>query len=109
MKPRSRRYFAIKRFRRYLLQTGSNVRVMTEWSKPIPKYPSGTHPGGLAMIGGEPGPERIFPRIELPTGTRVLPESLFKEGTFDVNITNAFTRHAKATIKKVDHDRPGKI
>lgn len=75
---------------------------MTEWSKPIPKYPPGTiHPGGLATVGGEHGPERIFPRIELPTGTRVIPESLIKEGMFDVKITNAFTPNAQMTAKRV--------
>lgn len=56
MTPRSKRYFAIKRFHRYLSQTMSIVQVMVERATPIPKYLPGTQrPGGIAMVGnGEP-------------------------------------------------------
>lgn len=101
MTPRSKRYFRRKAWQSIYKLGQSIVQHYLDATKPIPKYPPGTHPGGLAMIGGEPGPERIFPRIELLPGTQVMPESLFKEGTFDVTITNAFTPDAQMTVKKV--------
>jgi hypothetical protein len=127
MKPRSKRYFARRWSRKYgetlftkLIPIFEAMDAYMKLTAPRPKYPPGTtHPGGTAIVG-EVGPEllimrdgsrvittsRIFPRIELPAGTMVFPESVIKEGVYDVKITNFMTPEAEMTVKKVDNDRP---
>jgi hypothetical protein len=115
MTPRSKRYFQRKGWKSVYKLGQSIVQYYLDATKPIPKYPPGTiHPGGPAVVGAPSGPEiihmsdgqilreRIFPRVDLPTGKRVMPDSIVREGLYDVTITNVFTRHAKMTVRKVN-------
>lgn len=129
MTRRSKRYFALRRSRKYRESAFAKlIRVFEAMliakdaymmlTAPRPKYPPGKHhPGGFAIIG-EVGPElirmhdgrmfmthsRIFPRFDSSIELGTIPSPVIPEGLFDVQITNFMTPDAEMTVKKVDNE-----